>query len=71
MKISKIPIAMAAGLVLAFGLSACNEGTKEKPVSQQAANAPAPSPAAPAPESGAAPSPAAPAPAASASSVSP
>ena len=58
MKISK-RVLMAASLVLAFGLAACNEGTKEKPVSQEAANAPAAAPA-PSPESTAA-APAAPA----------
>ena len=59
MKISRTNIALAAGLILAFG-AACNEGTKEKPVSQEAANAPAPAPAPAAPSSdgGAAPAPA-------------
>ena len=57
MNISKIGIGMAAVLVLAFGL-ACNEGTKEKPVSQEAANSPAAAPA-PAPAEGTAPAPSA------------
>ncbi len=51
MKTTKRTIATAAGVLLAFAAFGCNEGTKNKPVSQEAASsAPAPAPfAAPAP----------------------
>ena len=55
MKTSKRNIATAAGLVLAFALTGCNEGTKAKPVSREASSSsPAPAPA-PAPPPAAAP----------------
>ena len=47
MNIREAKIVMAAGLVLAFAAIGCNEGTKNKPVSQEAsAQVPAPPPAA-------------------------
>ena len=64
MKISKSMIGIAAAAALAFG-AACNEGTKEKPVSREAENAPTAAPA-PAPASAEGTTPA-PAPAVSAS----
>ena len=55
MNIRETKIAVAAGLVLAFAAVGCNEGTKSKPVSQEAStSAPAPPPfAAPAPSTAA------------------
>lgn len=53
MKIRETKLVIAAGLVIAFAAAGCNEGTKNKPVSQEAsAQVPAPPPAAePAPPS--------------------
>jgi hypothetical protein len=74
MKIRETKIVIAAGLVLAFAAISCNEGTKNKPVSQEAsAQAPAPPPAAdsapPATESASLPAPEASRPGASATTA--